>query len=153
MQQLALLRLITVAIKQEAGEDPCCPGHHHPCLQDNEGRRHFDKAPFSQAPPARPSCTKQCHCVRGDHLGGQEPQYSPSSLCVLSSPGSASTHCLHRGWGEGHISLKAWTPFKVGEKDKRQWENKTWLHSTYRGGDEIKDNVCQTQHERDLGQG
>lgn len=119
MQQLALPKLIAVAIEQEAGEDPCCPGHHHPCLQDNEGRRHFDKAPFSQAPTA--SCTKQCHCVRGDHLGGQEPQYSLSSLCVLSSPGSASTHCPHRGWGRGATSplRHGWTPFKVGEKRQK----------------------------------
>lgn len=36
-QQVALPKLITVAIKQEAGEDLNCAGCHHSHLEDDEG--------------------------------------------------------------------------------------------------------------------
>lgn len=135
MQQLAPPKPSPVATKQEAGEDPPCPGRQHPRLQDNEGRRHFDKAPFSQAPTARPSCAKQHHCLRGDHLGGQESQCSLSSLCVLSSLGSASpplAACTGAGAGGDcpTSSLKAFAPFQVGDGDRKQQEKEIGLHPT-----------------------
>ena len=78
---------------------------------------------------------------RGPYEG--TPVYSPSSVCAVNTPlclpGPAA--CTREG---GDDPVSPWKTFiHRGQMDKKQQENKIWLHPTQK-----RDSVCQSQHER-----
>ena len=98
-QQLAIPKLITVAIQQEAEEDPNCPDHHNSLLHDNERRGHSDKALTWTGSHRQAQWYKAVSLPqRRPCEGTRAPVYSSSSGCAIISS-SASTYCLHKGRG------------------------------------------------------